>query len=437
MSSIMCLLRSRLDAATCGRQDPEHGTVALVRVLLLFESAMYSAVTPVLPHYAHALHASKPAVGVLAGAYPAGILPGSLIGAWIATRTGVRRATLIGLLVFAVSIVGFGFGTSIVTLDALRFLQGAGCGFIWGGGLTWVIAVAPRQRRGEMLGSVIGAAIFGTLLGPILGTLAVTVGTGPVFALVGAISFGLAAWTARHPDPGPQTATSETSTPLRDLARSPLIRLGSWLILLEAATIGATSTLLPLRLSRFGAHSIVIGAVFLVASLMSMAVSGPIGRTVDRRGAGAPLCAGLALTAILMAVLPLPHSAVLLAIVSVVALGGPLTAYTIPALTIITDTAERLGIPLTVATMMLNLAWAMGEVIGAPAAANLSQATSDAVPLLVLSAIMVLTLRPVIKARLTRAAPQRAQGAPTAAADAAWAGADGSLAADHIPAATQ
>jgi hypothetical protein len=53
--------------------------------------------------------------------------------------------------------------------------------------------------------------------------------------------------------------------------------------------------------------------------------------------------------------------------------------------------------------MLLNLAWATGEVLGAPAAANLSQATSDAVPLLALSAIMVLTLRPVIKARLTPA----------------------------------
>ena len=85
-----------------------------------------------------------------------------------------------------------------------------------------------------------------------------------------------------------------------------MIRLGSWLILLEAATIGATSALLPLRLSRFGAPSVVIGAVFLVASLMSMSVAGPIGRTVDRRGAAAPLCVGLFLTAILMALLPLP-----------------------------------------------------------------------------------------------------------------------------------
>jgi predicted MFS family arabinose efflux permease len=436
MSWIMCLLRSRLHAVKTGRQDPAHGTIVLVRVLLLFESAMYSAVTPVLPHYAHVLGASKPAVGVLAGAYPAGIIPGSLIGAWIATRGGVRRTCLIGLLLFAVSIAGFGFGTSIVTLDALRFLQGAGCGFIWGGGLTWVIAVAPRERRGEMLGSVIGAAIFGTLLGPVLGTVAVAVGTGPVFAVVGVISLGLALWTLRHPEPARQNRDAETSTPLRDMLRSSEIRLGSWLILLEAATIGATSALLPLRLSRFGAPSVVIGAVFLVASLMSMSVAGPIGRTVDRRGAAAPLCVGLILTAILMALLPLPHSAVLLAIVSVIALGGPLTAYTIPSLTVITDASERLGIPLAVATMMLNLAWAVGEVVGAPAAANASQATTDAVPLLALSAIMVLTLRPVLRTRLTAAQAQTGVDAH-AGEDQPWTAADASLAPGQLPAATR
>jgi DHA1 family multidrug resistance protein-like MFS transporter len=441
VSWIMCLLRSRVQAAKYSRQDPARPTVVLVRVLLLFESAMYSAVTPVLPHYAHVLGASKPAVGVLTAAYPAGIVPGSLLGAWIATRAGVRRTCLIGLLLFAASIAAFGFGTDVVVLDALRFVQGMGCGFIWGGGLTWVIAVSSRERRGAMIGSVIGAAIFGTLLGPVLGTLAVTLGTRPVFGVVGIISLGLAVWTARHPEPPPQAPSAETSTPLRDMLRSPHIRLGCWLILVEAATIGATSALLPLRLSRFGAHNIVVGAVFLVASLISMLVSAPIGRAVDRRGPRAPLCVGLTLTAILMAALPLPQTAALLAIVSVIALGGPLTAYTIPALTVITDASERLGIPLAVATMMLNLAWALGEVIGAPAAANLSQATTDAVPLLALSAIMVLTLRPVLRTHLALAPPrdaargERATSAAEAAAQQPWA--DGSLAADHISAATR
>ncbi len=390
------------------RPDPEGGIVKLISALLLFEASLYSAVTPVLPHYAQTLGAAKPAVGVLAAAYPAGMIPGALVGGWIATRAGVRRTTLVGLLGFAVSIAAFGFGTDIVTLDLLRFVQGAACGCIWGGGLTWVIAVTSRERRGEVLGAVIGAAIFGTLLGPVLGTLAVALGTEIVFPLVGLVSLGLAAWTLEHPEP-PRPEPG-TRTPVRALARSPRILLGSWLILLEACTLGATGTLLPLRLARFGASGVAIGATFLVAALLSTILAPWIGRVVDRRGAGRPLCLGLAITAVLLVALPVPQSAAVLAGLSVIMLGGPLTAYTIPAMSIITESAERSGIALAVATMLLNLAWATGETIGAPAAAGLSQATSDAVPLLLLAAIMVVTLGPVLRARLTAAAADLAPG---------------------------
>ena len=149
------------------------------------------------------------------------MMPGSLIGAWIAARAGVRRATVIGLLLFAVSIVGFGFGTSIVTLDALRFLQGAACGFIWGGGLTWVIAVAPRERRGEMLG-----------IGDRRRDLRHAArprprhrrrrGRAPARCsrLVGAISLGLAPVDRSVIRSRRSRPDAETSTPLRDCCRS-------------------------------------------------------------------------------------------------------------------------------------------------------------------------------------------------------------------------
>jgi MFS family permease len=393
------VLRARVGGRARRERDPEYATVVMIGALLLFEASIYSAVTPILPHYAHVLGASKPAIGVLAASYPAGLIPGALVGGWMATHVGVRRTTLVGLLVFAVSIVGFGFGSDIVTLDLLRFVQGAACGCIWGGGLTWVIAVSPRERRGEVLGSVIAAAIFGTLLGPVLGTLAAAAGTQIVFSAVGAVSLALAAWTLEHPEPPPPEPG--TPTPLRALTHSPRILLGFWLILLEACTLGAAGTLLPLRLSRFGASGVAIGATFVVASLLSTIIAPSIGRAVDRRGAELPLCVGLTITAVLLAALPLPRSAVALALMCVIVLGGPLTAYTIPAMTIITESAERSGIALAVATMLLNLSWAAGETIGAPAAATLSQATSDAVPLLLLAAIMMVTLGPVLRARLT------------------------------------
>jgi YNFM family putative membrane transporter len=376
-------------------RDPERQTVMLIRVLLGFEAVLYSTVTPILPHYAHVFGASKPAIGLLAASYPAGMLPGSLLGGWIATRAGVRRTTVVGLLLFTGAIVAFGFGSDLVVLDGLRFVQGIACGCVWGGGLAWVIAISPRERRGEMLGSVFASAIFGTVIGPVLGTVAIAAGTEVVFACVGGVSLALTAWTLQHPDP-PRAALG-VGAPLRVLAKDPRMALGCWVILLEACVIGATGTLLPLRLSHFGTSGIVIGITFVVASLLALLVNPFVGRVVDRRGILLPLTAGLGGTAVLLALLPLPRSPLPLAVLTVLTLGGPLTACGLPAISITTDAIERIGAALALGSMLFNLAWATGETIGAPAAASLSRATSDAVPLAVLAAVMLATLAVSLK----------------------------------------
>ena len=67
-------LRTRLLRPSPRALDPHHDTVVLIRVLLGFEAVLYSVIPPLLPHYAHVLGASKPAIGVLAAAYPAGMV---------------------------------------------------------------------------------------------------------------------------------------------------------------------------------------------------------------------------------------------------------------------------------------------------------------------------------------------------------------------------
>ena len=386
---------------------PERRLTTLVRVLLGFESAMYSAVTPVLPHYAHALHASKPAIGLLAAAYPAGLIPGALLGGWVAARAGVRATTLAGLLAFGVAVGAFGFAAQLDALDALRVVQGLFCGLIWGGGLTWVIAAVPRERRGTALGGVIGAATFGTLLGPLLGTVAVAAGTRPVFVATGVVALALAAWTRRHPDPAhdgtPARSTNRArvaSAPARVATaalRSRGLRLGTWLITLEAVTFGATNALLPLRLSRLGASGTAIGATFVLAAALSTGLSPLVGRSSDRRGPRATIAAGLVAGAPLMAILVLPRSPLALAALAVVALGAPLTACLIPAVSMMTASAQRAGVTLLLVTTLVNLAYAVGETIGAPVAAGLSQATGDAVPFLLIAALMLATLIAVLR----------------------------------------
>ena len=112
------------------------------------------------------------------------------------------------------------------------------------------------------------------------------------------------------------------------------------------------------------------------------------------------------MTALLIAALPLPASALGLAVLTVIALGGPSTGLMIPSMSVITDTAERLGVAIALATMVLNLAWAVGEAVGAPTAATVAHLTSDTVALLLISALMLATLVVVLSTRLIRSTPQ-------------------------------
>jgi len=404
----MSALRTRRAAPRRDSQpSPERRLVSLIRVVLLFESALYSAVSPVLPHYAHTLHASKPAIGVLAAAYPAGLIPGAFLGFWVATRAGVRRTTVLGLFAFGLAVIAFGFGTSIVMLDVLRAIQGLFCGLIWCGGLTWVIHATPVRRRSRTLGGVLGAATFGTLFGPILGTVAVEIGTRPTFALVGLVALVLAAVTSRRPD-APPSSGADLQPTVRDQLRgawsSHGLRLGVWLVLLEAATFGAVNALLPLRLSHFGASGLAIGLTFVLGSGLSASLSTVVGRVTDRRGPYLPLIVGLVTGAPLMALIVVPHAALPLAALMIITFGGPLTFSMIPAASLMTESAEAVGVSLVLATTLFNLAYALGETLGAPISASVAQATGDFVPLLAIALLMLATAAWALTHRIRPAA---------------------------------
>jgi predicted MFS family arabinose efflux permease len=391
-------------------QPPATGTprrlLALIGTFLGFEAVLYSVLTPILPEYARTLGASKPAIGVLAGAYSAGLIPGSLLSGWMSVRAGVRRTTQAGLITFAFTVGAFGFASNIVVLDVLRALQGVGCGFIWGGALTWLMAASPPSRRGTVLGSAFSAAIVGTLMGPAIGTLAVTLGSETTFGALGAIALALSAFVRSYPEPSPTASAPRAK--VRGLVRNRAVLLGTWIVLMEAIATAVAYTLIPLRLSRLGASTVMIGATFFVSAALSAVVSMRTGRWSDRRGAIGPIAIGLALAAAILAVLPAPHSVGALAAITVLALAGPLTIFIIPGSALLTVAVERTGVNLVVATLLFNLGFAFGQTIGAPAGAALAQATSDAVPFAVMSALLLLTAMLVV---IWRGDPQVAQAA--------------------------
>ena len=124
----------------------------LVAAVILVDTMFYAAITPLLPEYADDHGLSKSAAGILSASYAAGTLLAALPSGWLATRIGFRATMLAGLGLLAASSVVFAFADAIVILDIARFAEGVGGACAWTGGLAWLIAAAPTDRRGEVIG---------------------------------------------------------------------------------------------------------------------------------------------------------------------------------------------------------------------------------------------------------------------------------------------
>jgi predicted MFS family arabinose efflux permease len=359
----------------------------LVGAIVLVDTAFYAAITPLLPRLADELDLGKNGAGVLAGAYAAGTLIGSLPGGWLAARVGVKATILVGIALMSVSGLAFAFGTSILLLDAARFLQGIGGACSWAGGMAWLAAEAPRERRGEVIGGVLGAAIFGVQLGPVVGALATAIGREAAFSstVVFGMALGVWAWTV------PARPGSEVLTTSAAALRQRSMLAGMWLTALPAAAFGVIDVLAPLRLDALGATGLALGATFFAAAGVEAIVSPTSGRAADRLGARQVACAGLGIGAIGLAVVDLPGTAWLLAIF-VVFVCGLLGVLWVPAGLLLTRGAEQIGLDSGYAFAFFNLAWAAGFTIGAAGGGVIAQATADAVPYLLLAAAYAMSL---------------------------------------------
>ena len=118
------------------------------------------------------------------------------------------------------SSLAFAFANSIVVLDIARFVQGLGGAASWAGAVGWLVGAAPRERRGELIGSAMAAAIVGALGGPVLGAAAVALGPEVVFsgvALAGVRAAGVGAADAGTP---PRRAAAHAADRARRAARA-------------------------------------------------------------------------------------------------------------------------------------------------------------------------------------------------------------------------
>ena len=74
------------------------------------------------------------------------------------------------------------------------------------------------------------------------------------------------------------------------------------------------------------------------------------------------------------------------------------TFYT-PGMALLTEAAEARGLDYGYAFALLNLAWAPGQSVGSAFGGALAEATSDAVPYLILSGLALVTLLALRRSR--------------------------------------
>ncbi|MGH2995198.1 MAG: MFS transporter [Gaiellaceae bacterium] len=364
--------------------------LTLVSATVLLESTFFAVLAPLLPYYEDEFGLSTSALGVLSAVYAAGGLVGALPSGLLAVRLGVRPTVIGGLAIIVATSVAFGFADSVWVLYAARFGQGVGSALAWTGGLAWLVAAVPRERRGELIGIAMGAAVAGALLGPVLGGAASLTSPRAAFSAVAGVGLLLAAWAWTTPAFRPE----EEPQPLRELFRAFRERevlSGFWLVSLAAFLLGVISVVAPLRLDELGWGALGISAAFLVSAGIEAGLNPLLGRWSDRYGRLAPVRAGLVAAIALSIVLPwvdLRWPYLLLVIAAGVAYG----INWVPGTALLSDGAETARLDQGFGFALLNVAWAPANVVGAALGGVLAEVTGDAGAYLLAAGLCLVTL---------------------------------------------
>jgi MFS family permease len=360
----------------------------LASTMVFFDVAFYAAIAPLLPDYVAEFGLTEAEAGVLAASYAAGTLLASLPAGLVATWVGPRRTVIGGLLLLGLSSVVFGFGDSILLLDAARFAQGVAGALIWSGALTWLVTTAPPERRGSVIGTALGTAVAGALLGPVLGALAAEVGTEAVFGGVLGISLALALFAARLPEAGPPERQ-----PLREVAAIITTRpilIATAFVAVPSLMFGAVEVIVPLRIDDLGGGHVAIAGGFIAGAALEATLAPIAGRYSDRVGRRIPFVVGIAICACSMVGIAVAQA--LGPILGALILGSLGAGFCFaPALTTLSETADLSRLHQGFAAGLSNMAWAAGQTFGALAGGGAASAVGFVAPSLAIAALLVFT----------------------------------------------
>lgn len=335
--------------------------IAVASLTIFVEVAFFEAITPLLADYRNRLDLTEGDAGILVGSYAVGSVLASLPAGFAASRIGPRRVIVGGLVVFGSSGAAFGLADPFGLLVVTRFLQGAAGAALWAGALTWMINSVPQERRGAVIGIALGTAVAGALFGPVIGALASEIGTEIVFSGVFALSAVLLAVTLTIPDVTVRGASSLAG--VARAIRSSRVLWSAGMVIVPSLMFGAVAVLVPLRIDDLGGSNLLVAAGFGGGAAIEASLSPLVGRYSDRHGRFLPYAVGTAIGG--AAILLVPATSIPLVIGALAGTAVAAGMSFAPAAARLADAADAVQLHQGYATGLSNMAWAIGQVLGA------------------------------------------------------------------------
>ncbi|GAC1437270.1 MAG: MFS transporter [Solirubrobacteraceae bacterium] len=166
------------------RVSPARRAAGGVFAVTLLGFLAAGATLPVLPRYVRGpIGAGDLAVGIVTGAFAVAAVLSRPLAGRLADSHGPRRVMGLGAGVMALAGMLLFVPAGLPGLLASRLAFGAGEGFLFTAASTWIVDLAPEQRRGQIIG-LFGLSVWGGLtLGTVVGQALADVGYDAVWLL--------------------------------------------------------------------------------------------------------------------------------------------------------------------------------------------------------------------------------------------------------------
>jgi MFS family permease len=277
---------------------PLAGVIATVSVYAIAQGLTYPLLSFILERQGHA----PGAIGLSAAMTPLGFICCAPFVPAITRRVGPGATIVASALLAALMLGLIGWTRDIVPWFALRFLLGVIVLPLYIVSEVWIIALAPPERRGRIMGIYTSVISGGFALGPLCLVLVGTEGWPPF--LVGIAAFlacglCLVAILPRMPalDDGRESASVRAFLPL-----APTLLLA---VFVTAVLEQASLSLLPVYGVAHGIGEREMSALIAVMIAGNVALQVPIGLAAERFSARTALVASAAVTAVGSALIPL------------------------------------------------------------------------------------------------------------------------------------